>query len=104
MAMRYGTLPIVRHVGGLSDTIVDATVWTVRTGSATGFAFREPTAPAMLDCLDRALAFYAKPAIWRNMQERAMSRLVGWRTSARRYLALYRRALQPNRTNRVKRA
>lgn len=90
-AMRYGTLPIVRHVGGLSDTIVDATQWTIQTGSATGFAFREPTASAMLDCLDRALAFYAQPVIWRTMQERAMSREFGWRASARRYVALYRR-------------
>lgn len=40
-AMHYGTLPIVRHVGRLSDTIVDATEWTIRNGSATGFAFRD---------------------------------------------------------------
>ncbi len=90
-ALRYGTLPIVRHVGGLSDTIIDATRWTIQTGSANGFTFRDPTAAAMLDCLDRALAFYGQPVIWRRMQERAMSRKFGWDTSARRYLALYRR-------------
>ncbi|MGE5159835.1 MAG: glycogen synthase GlgA [Gemmatimonas sp.] len=90
-AMRYGTLPVVRHVGGLSDTIVDATQWTIQTGSATGFAFRDASAPAMLDCLDRALAFYAQAPIWRMMQQRAMTREFGWDASARRYLALYRR-------------
>jgi starch synthase len=94
-AMRYGTLPIVRHVGGLVDTIVDATEWTVRAGSATGFAFRLPRGAAMLDCLDRALAFYAQPSRWRRMQRRAMSREFGWDASARRYLALYRK-LAPN--------
>jgi starch synthase len=90
-AMRYGALPIVRHVGGLTDTIVDATQWTVRAGSATGFAFREASAAAMLDCLDRALAFYAQKVPWRKMQRRAMSREFGWNESARRYLALYRK-------------
>lgn len=90
-AMRYGTLPIVRQVGGLADTIVDATEWTIHAGSATGFAFREPTASAMLDCLDRALAFCSQPVAWRKMQNRAMSREFGWEASARRYLAIYRK-------------
>ncbi len=90
-AMRYGALPIVRHVGGLADTIVDATEWTIAAGNATGFAFREATIPAMLDCLDRALAFYTKADIWRQMQWRAMTREFGWDASARRYLSLYRK-------------
>jgi starch synthase len=90
-AMRYGTLPIVRQVGGLADTIIDATEWSVRAGHATGFVFREPSASAMLDCLDRALAFYAQPVLLRKMQRRAMDREFGWDASARRYLALYRR-------------
>jgi hypothetical protein len=68
--MHYGTLPLVRYVGGLADTIVDATDWTIRAGSATGFAFREPTGSAMLDCLDRALATYAQQIRWRKIQRR----------------------------------
>ena len=90
-AMRYGTVPIVRHVGGLADTMIDATGWSVRAGNATGFAFRESTAAAMLDCLDRALAFYSQPLLLRKIQLRAMNREFGWETSARRYLVLYRR-------------
>ena len=90
-AMRYGTAPIVRHVGGLADTIIDATEWSVRAGNATGFAFREPSAAAMLDCLDRALAFYVQPLLLRKIQLRAMNREFRWEASARRYLALYRR-------------
>jgi starch synthase len=90
-AMRYGTLPVVRHVGGLTDTVMDASEWAVRAGSATGFAFRDPSASAMLDCLDRALAFYAHQPRWRKLQQRAMSREFGWDASARRYLALYRK-------------
>ncbi len=94
-AMRYGTLPIVRHVGGLFDTIVDATEWTVRGGSATGFAFREVTTSAILGCLDRAIAFFARPTRWRKMQRRAMSRRFDWSDSARRYFAIYRK-IAPN--------
>jgi starch synthase len=87
--MRYGTLPIVRHVGGLMDTIVDATDGAMRAGNANGFAFHEPSATAMLDCLDRALAFYGHQTGWRKMQRWAMRRDFGWDASARRYLALY---------------
>jgi glycogen synthase len=45
---------------------------------ATGFAFREANIPAMLDGLDRALALYTKPGVWRKMQRRAMTREFGW--------------------------
>jgi starch synthase len=90
-AMHYGTLPVVRPVGGLSDTVVDATEWTIRGGSATGFAFREPTVSGLLDCLDRALATYAQQIHWRKMQRRAMTRDFGWESPARRYFAIYRK-------------
>jgi hypothetical protein len=76
---------------GLSDTIVDATEWTIRGGSATGFAFREATTSAMMACLDRAIAFYAQPRRWHKMQCRAMSREFNWSDSARRYFAIYRK-------------
>jgi starch synthase len=88
-AMRYATLPIVRYVGGLTDTVVDATDWAVRADSATGFAFRDATATAMLESLDRALTFYRRNLAWSGMQRRAMSREFDWEGSARRYLALY---------------
>jgi starch synthase len=90
-AMRYGVLPLVRQVGGLTDTIVYATEWTIRAGNATGFCFRDVTASAMLDCLDRALGFYTEQALWNQMRRRAMSRRFGWDSAARRYLALYRK-------------
>jgi glycogen synthase len=45
----------------------------------------------MLDCLDRALAFFAQPARWCRIQRRGMSRKFGWDGSAERYLALYRK-------------
>jgi starch synthase len=88
-ALRYGTLPVVRQVGGLCDTIVDAGHRNIALGTATGFAFREATTGAMVECLDRALALYQQPIVWRKIQRQAMSRDFGWGASARRYLALY---------------
>ena len=61
-----------------------------RVGTATGFAFQEATANAMIESLDRALALYGQPIAWCKMQRRAMSRDFGWSVSAQRYLALYR--------------
>jgi starch synthase len=90
-ALRYGTLPVVRHVGGLLDTIVDVNDASVGTGAAVGFTFSQPTGDAMLACLDRALSLYAQPVMWRRLQRNAMSRDFSWDTSARRYLDLYRK-------------
>jgi starch synthase len=90
-AMRYGTLPIVRRIGGLADTIVDANEGTVRCGTATGFTFEEATAADMIACLDRALSLYHQPLIWRKVQRRAMGRDFSWDRSAREYLKLYQR-------------
>ncbi|MDE2167192.1 MAG: glycogen synthase GlgA [Alphaproteobacteria bacterium] len=89
-AMRYGTLPIVRSTGGLSDTVVDASATNLNEGTATGFAFEQPTAAEMLDCLKHALALYRQPLVWRRIQRKAMAQNFGWADSALRYLALYR--------------
>ena len=89
-AMRYGTIPVVTGVGGLTDTVRDANDETTRAGTATGFLFVEQSAPAMLACLDRALEAYAQPVGWRRLRRQAMSQDYGWQASATRYLALYR--------------
>jgi starch synthase len=90
-ALCYGTLPIVSAVGGLTDTIADATPAALRRGTATGFVFREATVSAMLDGLDRALALYRQPIAWRRMQMTAMAQDFSWDASARRCLAVYRK-------------
>lgn len=90
-SMRYGTVPIVRRIGGLADTIVDASDQAIRRRTATGFAFREPIAQSMIECLDRALALYKQPLAWRKVQQKAMNQDRGWAASARRYAMLYRK-------------
>ncbi|HLY51512.1 MAG TPA: glycosyltransferase, partial [Steroidobacteraceae bacterium] len=89
-AMRYGTLPVVRSTGGLSDTVVDATESNITAGKATGFAFNNIDAGEMLACLNRSLALYQQPLVWRKLQRQAMAQNFGWAESARRYLAVYR--------------
>ena len=89
-AMRYGTLPVVRSTGGLSDTVVDACERTISAGTATGFTFGNIDGGEMLQCLKRALTFYEQPLLWRKLQRLAMARNFGWTESARQYLAVYR--------------
>lgn len=94
-ALRYGTLPLVRRVGGLADTVVDATPATLADASATGFAFDEETPQALLAALGRASAVVRRPDLRRQMMRQAMTRDFSWRAAARRYLALYG-ALRPD--------
>jgi starch synthase len=87
--LRYGTLPVVRHVGGLIDTIVCVDEQGSRVETANGFGFLQLGTQGMLDCLDQALSFYAQPVAWRKLQKIAMSCEFDWFSSARRYMELY---------------
>jgi starch synthase len=88
-SQRYGTPPIAQATGGLNDSIVDCTVATLAGGTATGFLFRESTADALVQAVDRAIAAYRDPATWRALQRNGMARDFGWGASADRYAALY---------------
>ena len=83
--LRYGTLPLVRRVGGLADTVVDASDGE----RGTGFVFDAATPAALSAALQRALATYAQPGAWRSLLQRAMAQDFSWEASARRYMALY---------------
>ncbi len=97
-AMRYGTLPIVAHVGGLCDTVIDANEMAMAAGVGTGFHF-SPVAPEMLQAaILRALAVWRRSDLWLRLQRNAMRTEVGWRGPAARYAALYRE-LVPHRVD-----
>ncbi|HWP37083.1 MAG TPA: glycogen/starch synthase [Gemmatimonadales bacterium] len=83
-AQMYGTLPVVRRVGGLADTVEDG---------QTGFMFDEYTPAAFRAAVDRAIATYANRRAWRAMMRRAMIRDFSWGPSAVEYHQLYRRAM-----------
>jgi len=89
-ALRYGTLPLVRHAGGLADTVVDASPAALSDGTATGFVFGPPTVEAFREAAQRAIALYNDGESWRRMQQRAMTRDFGWEQSAATYRDLYR--------------
>jgi len=90
-AMRYGAIPIVRRSGGMCDSVVDALATESHHELATGFAFTEPTADALIACVAQALPCYRQPILWRKMQLRAMRRDFGWEEPARAYGKLYGR-------------
>ena len=88
-AMRYGTVPIVRAVGGLRDSVTAVGAMPIADGKASGFLFDEANAASMLDAIDTALEFYGRPAPWRQLQRNGMTRDVSWRGPAARYRKLY---------------
>jgi starch synthase len=92
-AMRYGTLPVCRSVGGLADSVVDAGDAPMPRAGATGFGFAEESPAALLAGLDRACARFAGRDIWQLMQRTAMARDFSWDAAALRYLDLYHELL-----------
>lgn len=90
-SLRYGTVPIVRSVGGLADTIVDD---PLHPGSSTGFKFHDYTEEAMLEAIGRARTAYAEKASWLSLVKRCMKQDFSWEASARAYSDIYRKAVQ----------
>ncbi|MCX7272691.1 MAG: glycogen synthase GlgA [Burkholderiales bacterium] len=88
--LRYGTLPLVRRVGGLADTVDDATDSALAQGHATGFVFDAATPAALEAAMARAISLYRQPDRWRAMMRSAMARDFSWSGAAAHYLDLYR--------------
>ena len=88
-SLRYGTVPVVRQVGGLADSVIDATAENIITGAATGIIFPGEEDAALTGALQRALALYREAPIWKRLALNGMSRDFSWDTSAQHYLDLY---------------
>lgn len=88
--LAYGTLPLVRRVGGLADTVRDADAGSLAEGTATGFVFGEASAVALGEAIGRVFALWQTPSSWARVRRTAMRQDHGWDVSAGRYLALYR--------------
>jgi starch synthase len=87
IALRYGSVPLVHATGGLADTIVDP---QASANQANGFAFHEYRHSSLLECLERALATYAKPKDWRKLMLQGMTQDMTWARAAGQYVDLYR--------------
>lgn len=88
IAMRYGTIPVVRETGGLNDTVQG---YNEYTESGNGFAFKNYNAHDMLYTIRRALNFYynSKP-VWKKIMTTAMEANYSWDKSAKEYIELYK--------------
>ncbi len=93
VAMRYGSLPLVRETGGLADTVNNYDNDNADHG--TGFVFHWEQPDAVLGTTRWALNTYQdRPAAWRRMQRRAMRQDFSWYTSAQQYIDLYRKIIE----------
>jgi len=86
IAMRYGTIPLVRATGGLADTV----------DNKVGFTFSDFSAEAFFETLKSALEiYYHQPKLWLEMQKNCMKKDFTWNKSAKEYLNLYKKLLNP---------
>jgi starch synthase len=96
IAMRYGAVPIVRHTGGLVDTVQDL---KLDLSKGSGFVFKEYSPEAMLAAIQRALDSFQNKA-WRGVIERIMAQDFSWQASAKKYETLYRKVLESSNVGR----
>ncbi|MDP6346949.1 MAG: glycogen synthase [Dehalococcoidia bacterium] len=94
ISMRYGAIPLVRHTGGLADTVTDL---TEDLSQGNGFVFRDYTPETLEAALDRAVSSFALREEWIRLQRRVMGLDFSWGASARDYEALYRIMVEGSR-------
>lgn len=87
IAMRYGTIPIVRETGGLRDTVFP---YNEFTNEGNGFSFFNYNAHDMLHVIELAIEYYKnKPDVWNTLVQRGMTGDYSWDKSAKEYIKLY---------------
>lgn len=89
IAMRYGAVPVVRSVGGLRDTVIDAS----QHEDGTGFVFKPLDPAALAEVLRRAFIVRRNSQRWAEIQVRCMTRDFSWDRQARQYLDVYQKTV-----------
>ena len=90
-SLRYGTLPIVRRVGGLKDSVIQ---FDEKLETGNGFIFDDPDSDSLSEEVELAVSvFYNNPRQFKKMMDNAMKQRFAWKTAAEEYVALYRKAL-----------
>lgn len=92
-SLRYGTVPIVRKVGGLADSVSDFDPTSPSVGSANGFVFTEYSRDVFAATVERAIDTWNAKPVWNQLVNNGMSRDWSWTGSAARYVDVYRTAL-----------
>ena len=89
IALRYGTVPIVRETGGLKDSVHDS-----QDGVGNGFTFANYDSRELYECCMRAYNGYQDKDGWKQLVKRAMKSDCSWRVSAKEYIKMYENCLQ----------
>jgi starch synthase len=87
-SLRYGTVPLVRHTGGLADTVQP---WDMDAGTGTGFVFHDFTLEALAGALDQALEAWEDRSSWATLMQNGMAMDYSWERQFEQYLDLYQR-------------
>jgi starch synthase len=95
-SLAYGTLPLVRNVGGLADTVIDCNAANIADKTANGFIIEADTPSALLETMQRALQNFKHKSLWQQLQLNAMRQDHSWQSSARQYSDLYQLAIDDN--------
>ncbi|MFH1457291.1 MAG: glycogen/starch synthase [Patescibacteria group bacterium] len=90
-AMRYGTIPIVHHVGGLIDTVSN---YNPRNQTGNGFSFELYDPRSMVIAISRAIETYKRENEWKKLVKKVMTQSFSWEYPARKYIKLYKTALR----------
>jgi starch synthase len=93
-SLSYGTIPVVRTVGGLDDSVID---YTVNPDRANGIKFREYSATALAKAIRKALALYEKPELLRHYRRNAMTADFSWERTVEDYVKMYQAAVVASR-------
>lgn len=90
-SLKYGTVPIVRKVGGLADTIVD---YDPATAKGNGFVFEEATSESMLEAVERAVNLFGRKRAWTKVMKAGMRQDFSWNRSAKTYLGIFQQLIK----------
>jgi len=86
IALKYGSIPIIRETGGLKDTIIP---YDKNTGTGNGVSFINYNSEELLDAVNRALNLYKDKTTWDKLVQNAMLSNNSWENSAKNYIRLY---------------
>ena len=86
-ALKYGTVPVVRYTGGLSDTVHE---FNQDSSSGNGFGFERFDESEFMDAVEKALAYFRHKQYWRMLQRNGMDADFSWHKSAKKYLQIYK--------------
>lgn len=89
IAMRYGTVPVVREIGGLKDTVFPVKIRDSKV-KGTGFLFKNYKDEELLKAIKKSLSFFNREDVWKKIQTNGMKQDYSWKKSAQEYLKIYR--------------